>query len=649
MRCALINMPSALAITPSAALGALKSRLARSEHDCEDIYANVLYAQHVGFDNYHRLFNDYDLLAGNFLFSEQANIRPISRPDYYAALMKREGVESDHVTALIEDLEAVCRLSETFFSRLEELYTWADFDIFAFSSTFQQQAATIGFIKRLKRKFPATPIVCGGANFHADMGVAWLEALPEIDFVCTGEGEETLPRLLDALEQHADIASVPNLARRTPTGIVRSPESRVNLAESGIPDYSGFYKVAATTGIDRHWLWRFHRIPLETSRGCWWGAKQHCVFCGLNGANMEYSNQDDRGAIQLIEGVVSSYNVRRLQFVDNIMPRSYIRTVFPELHSRGLNLDIFYEVKGNMTVDEIRGLFLGGVTGIQPGIESFSARLLKIVKKGISGLQNVYLLKWARYFGIEVSWNLLWGIPGERDVDYDEQDIIIDAISHLEPPSSMPEIRVQRFSPMQMQPETFGISKISAARTFANIFPDYKQWHDRLTYFFDVEENLGISVSRAKKTYERVQRWRERFGCGASLTYARLPGKRIVVEDRRDPTMLASDVFLYPASLLYELTCLDIVSPGRLSEQLAHSGTNLRVDVVTNLLRGFCARSLMIEEDGLFFGVAIPASTDLMLEDLAAFKVKLLKYYNVQSELDNLFLAKDTRAMSGVG
>ena len=40
-----------------------------------------------------------------------------------------------------------------------------------------------------------------------------------------------------------------------------------------------------------------------------------------------------------------------------------------------------------------------GVTTIQPGIESFSDRVLKLMKKGVTGLQNIQLLKWCKEIG----------------------------------------------------------------------------------------------------------------------------------------------------------------------------------------------------------------------------------------------------------
>ena len=35
----------------------------------------------------------------------------------------------------------------------------------------------------------------------------------------------------------------------------------------------------------------------ETSRGCWWGERMHCTFCGLNGATMSYRSKSPRRAV----------------------------------------------------------------------------------------------------------------------------------------------------------------------------------------------------------------------------------------------------------------------------------------------------------------------------------------------------------------
>jgi len=56
----------------------------------------------------------------------------------------------------------------------------------------------------------------------------------------------------------------------------------------------------------------------------------------------------------------------------------------------------FYEVKANLTRVQVSALRAAGVTRIQPGIESLSDHVLKLIGKGTCGLRNVQLLKWCR-------------------------------------------------------------------------------------------------------------------------------------------------------------------------------------------------------------------------------------------------------------
>ncbi len=629
MRIALINMPSALAVCPSTALGALSAAIKTSSHLCDEVYANVEYAAFIGFERYHQIFNEYDLLAGNFLFAAQANEKPICKDDYYSALYQRQGLERDFLPLLISLLDEVIGSSAPFLEQLLLYRDWSQYGAFGFSSTFQQQSATIAFAKMLKAKYPNIPIVCGGANFHGEMGIEWLRNVSAFDYVCVGEGENTLISLLDSLEGGISLANVPNLAYRHNHCIATTAKSRYQFNRLLTPEYDAFFETATRTQIREHFLWEYHRLPIETSRGCWWGAKQHCVFCGLNGSDMEYESAADQDTVTHIARTVSRYNVRHIQFVDNIMPRTYAANVFPVLADRGYDLTAFYEIKSNLSIDELRSLRMGGIVQLQPGIESLNKKLLRTIKKGVTGLQNIYFLKWCRYFGIEVSWNLLWGIPGETSADYDQQTEMFRKIVHLDPPRSVPEIRIQRFSPMQAKPEQFGVTGLRPAKTFAALFPDFEQSHDKLTYFFDIDGHVGISLEKAAEVFDVVEQWRELFRKGASLRYARLPGRKIEIEDRRWPETKQTDVFAFPASIVYELCSLSIMSPAKLAEQVESE-----FDIVIpptglkKLLDQFCERGLMLEEDGLYLAIGVPVTSYLRSGSSSDHMAKLKASYS---------------------
>ena len=82
-------------------------------------------------------------------------------------------------------------------------------------------------------------------------------------------------------------------------------------------------------------------------------------------------------------------------------------------------MSLFYEVKANLRLQQVALLAAAGIDRIQPGIESLSDHVLKLMRKGTTALQNVQLLKWCREHGVKAEWNVLYGFPGELPEDYE--------------------------------------------------------------------------------------------------------------------------------------------------------------------------------------------------------------------------------------
>ena len=67
--------------------------------------------------------------------------------------------------------------------------------------------------------------------------------------------------------------------------------------------------------------------------------------------------------------------------------------------------------------------------------------------KGVTALQNIQLLKWCKELGITVSWNIIWGFPGEPAGEYARMAALVPHLTHLEPPEYAGPISLERFSP----------------------------------------------------------------------------------------------------------------------------------------------------------------------------------------------------------
>ncbi|MGI5451625.1 hypothetical protein ACQEWB_00215 [Streptomyces sp. CA-249302] len=71
---------------------------------------------------------------------------------------------------------------------------------------------------------------------------------------------------------------------------------------------------------------------VEGARGCWWGEKHHCTFCGLNSSFMEYRSKSPDAFYDEVVRQVERHQVLDLYVVDNILDMKYLPTVLPRMH-----------------------------------------------------------------------------------------------------------------------------------------------------------------------------------------------------------------------------------------------------------------------------------------------------------------------------
>src|SRR5262249_36445829 len=149
---------------------------------------------------------------------------------------------------------------------------------------------------------------------------------------------------------------------------------------------------------------------------------------------------------------------------------------------------LFFELKANVSRQDVSELEAGGVVWVQAGFETFSNHLLGLMKKGTTALQNIAALKWLCEFGIRISYNLLAGFPGETGEDYDELLGVLVKLRHLPPPGPEAHIvQVQRFAPFHFAAGRLGIGPLRAAQFYSRLIPAAVADPDDFAYFFDRE------------------------------------------------------------------------------------------------------------------------------------------------------------------
>ena len=114
-------------------------------------------------------------------------------------------------------------------------------------------------------------------------------------------------------------------------------------------------------------------ILFETSRGCWWGERSHCTFCGLSDATMPFRGKSARRAVDELVHLTNRYPGCAVVGVDSIWNVRAFDDFLPELVARRLDVELFYEVKANLKKAQVRLLRDAGVRVIQPGIRASAA------------------------------------------------------------------------------------------------------------------------------------------------------------------------------------------------------------------------------------------------------------------------------------
>lgn len=406
-----------------------------------------------------------------------------------------------------------------------------------FSSVFAQNIPSLVLAKILKEHTPDLQIIFGGSNCDGPMGEVLLRSFPWVDLVIRGEGETVLPEVLRDLCEGHPIRSQPGLCFRKDGTLVitESRPSLLTLDKVPEPNYDEYFSRLKTSSIYPKMAHEV-RVLFESARGCWWGEKNPCNFCGLNGTSMSFRSKPPEQTAGELVRLASRYRQTRFEAVDNIMDNAYLSDFLPVLrryrHS-GFDVDVFYEIKSNLRKSQVRLLRQGGVRTIQPGIESLSTPILRLMRKGVTAIQNIALLKWARQYGITLYWTILYGVPGESLDEYVRMADVCRSLTHLEPPS-LAQIVIERFSPYHQSPEAFGITGIKPARWYEYVYDLTADELRQLAHDFDHQFVSGYDPAKAREIMAPVlDHWRESFKANkSSLTYRRGPGF-MIINDRR--------------------------------------------------------------------------------------------------------------------
>ncbi len=606
-RVALVNMPFSYSKYPSIQLGTLSALLKSKGIAVDCHHLNVQFAHKIGVPLYETIC-EKRALFGEWLFSYllfRDNPKRAEYPRVFKPVFEQLAQQSGQPIGYFEELST--RIAPQFLMWALTAFDWGQYKLVGFTSTFDQNVASLTMAKLIKDLYPDVKIVFGGANYDGEMGMEYFRAFPFIDHVVVGEGEETFPTLVRTIVDGSDEAFPDGVAYRQGEKICLTPNRSLfaDFTNTGPPDYDDYYHLLAELGDAAQGLDRI--LLYEGSRGCWWGEKHHCTFCGLNAQSMKFRAKSFDQVAREMTYLSHRYDSVRFRLVDNIIDMKYVEHLFGKFAADHCDLDVFIETKSNLHKSQIRTLAVGGVKCMQPGLESLSLNQLKAMDKGVTPMQNIICLKWSFYYRVTVSWNILLGFPGESNEDYQRQVDLIPSLVHLQPPEATGKFWLERFSPYYTRPHEYGVRITGPGMAYEYVYDARQVNLMKIAYDFEYElDHWPVDPHVYQELVAAIEGWQRLHASpDRPFMYYSKALDYVTVYDGRNPKA--------PTRQRYDGLAARVIE---ICNEAARSPEQIRAEVVglvdasaaalTPVLSDLTAKRVLYEERGKYFTLAIP-------------------------------------------
>ncbi|TNE65413.1 MAG: RiPP maturation radical SAM protein 1 [Alphaproteobacteria bacterium] len=594
----LVMMPFAPARLPSLGLTMLAQVLRDAGVSARIDYPLIDFVRAMGDQDFDIIVNGFGKLSlGEWIFSRVLD--PVGTEEDYIALCE-ESIRPQQVPLLRRLVEKAVPIAAQLVEETAQRICRCAPRIVGLSSTFQQQMSSLALAKRLRELMPDVKIVMGGANCSSPMGEAMFKAFPVLDGLLVGPGEISFLRLVKAILGGETDISIRGLywrdgAHTTQQDPGVAPEPPMD--DLPFPEYDDYFDLQPPDKEHPQY------IPFEGSRGCWWGQKQHCVFCSLNHSITYRAKHPERLFSEIVH-LNDRYPGGQLFATDDILDHRVIGTITDKLAALPVRPKIYFCVKSNFKKDQLRALVDAGVNAILPGVESLADEVLTQMRKGVTGLRNLQLLKWSQEFGIRVSWSILYGFPFDKAEYYDRMTGWIPSLTHLHPPRGLNEVRIQRYSPLYMQADHFGVTNLRPRKTYDLIYNVAPELMADLAYNFDWDPPEDQS-SYIRPLQGPVHAWMHSARTLPDLLLFVETRDGLIIGDTRKAAVRAIH-HLSPVESAICLACDGVMKRHQIAAAVRSAGHAISDEALDACLAQLVSDRLMVEHDDIFLFLAIP-------------------------------------------
>lgn len=276
-----------------------------------------------------------------------------------------------------------------------------------------------------KEVLPEGITVIGGP--HVTIALPDSLRIPHVDYLVTGEGETTFPRLLQAIAE----------GRRPPHRVLRGEPP--DLDAIPFSDRDLFLEEWKRWGydLDSPEVPFVEELPppfatIIAGRGCIY----NCAFCKpgedyLFGKRVRRRSVDN--VLAELRYLVDRYHLASFMFHDDCLTedREWVMEFTERYIAEGFNLPFFCQTRADIVVkheDMVERMVRAGLRGYFIGFESGSDRVLRFIRKGTTVAQNIEAARICKKYGIAIWANYMMGLPTETKEEVMETVRMMKAI-----------------------------------------------------------------------------------------------------------------------------------------------------------------------------------------------------------------------------
>lgn len=282
----------------------------------------------------------------------------------------------------------------------------------------------IDLAKVIKSKSPEIITIFGGPQAEL-VAVDTLKYFPYVDYICCGEGENTIIPLLDMLFHKNEVLTeqaISGLVYRNKSGDIIKNKLPDLLPDNYKRDYL-YYDLVPNNVIKNS-----RSVTIDIGRGCPFS----CTFCSTKTFwKQKYRIRDLPNTISEIEYIVKQFGNKLFSFSHDLFTVNKNRVLSFCDKILEIGNDIKWTCSARIDcVDEdlIEKMASAGLISIYYGIESGSEKIQKKINKNLCIQRCIDIVKCSLKNKISVTASFIYGFPDET---YDDLDKTLELIHQL--------------------------------------------------------------------------------------------------------------------------------------------------------------------------------------------------------------------------